>query len=59
MDVLFPKCGEMVGGSQREDRYNLLQQRVTQHGIPTEHMQWYSDLRRFGGVPHAGPPPPL
>ncbi len=54
MDVLFPGIGEVIGGSQREERYELLQQRMREMNIPQEEMQWYLDLRKFGGAPHAG-----
>ncbi|MCB0633982.1 MAG: asparagine--tRNA ligase, partial [Lewinella sp.] len=54
MDVLFPYIGEVIGGSQREDRYDVLKQRVHDMGIEEEELWWYLDLRRFGGAPHAG-----
>lgn len=54
MDVLVPKVGEIIGGSQREERLNLLDERMNQTGIPAETLQWYLDLRRFGSAPHAG-----
>jgi asparaginyl-tRNA synthetase len=54
MDVLVPKVGEIIGGSQREERIDLLEQRMNQIGIPVENLQWYFDLRRFGSAPHAG-----
>ncbi|MBO4331273.1 MAG: asparagine--tRNA ligase, partial [Oscillospiraceae bacterium] len=43
-----------IGGSQREDRYDLLVKRMAELGIPQESLQWYCDLRRFGSVPHSG-----
>jgi asparaginyl-tRNA synthetase len=54
MDVLVPKIGEIIGGSQREDRIEVLEERMKQFGIPLENLQWYLDLRRFGSAPHAG-----
>ncbi len=54
MDVLFPYIGEIIGGSQREERYDVLLSRIQEMGIHQEELQWYLDLRRFGGCPHAG-----
>jgi asparaginyl-tRNA synthetase len=54
MDVLVPKVGEIIGGSQREERLDVLEERMKQTGIPRENLQWYLDLRRFGSAPHAG-----
>jgi asparaginyl-tRNA synthetase len=54
MDILFPGIGEMVGGSQREERMDRLQQRMTEMHIPHEEMYWFLDTRRFGTCPHAG-----
>ena len=54
MDVLFPGIGEIIGGSQREERLELLEQRMTEMGIHTEDLWWYLDTRRFGTAPHAG-----
>jgi asparaginyl-tRNA synthetase len=55
MDVLVPRIGEIIGGSQREERHDLLLSRIReQPGIKEENYAWYFDLRRFGGVPHAG-----
>lgn len=54
MDILFPGIGEIVGGSQREERLDKLMQRMEEMDIPTEEMYWYLDIRRFGSVPHAG-----
>jgi asparaginyl-tRNA synthetase len=54
MDVLVPKVGEIIGGSQREERLDVLEERMNQAGIPAENLQWYLDLRRFGSAPHAG-----
>ena len=54
MDVLVPKVGEIIGGSQREERLEVLEGRMKDMGIPLENMQWYLDLRRYGSAPHAG-----
>lgn len=54
MDVLVPKVGEIIGGSQREERLDMLEERIRDMGIPLESLQWYLDLRRFGSAPHAG-----
>jgi asparaginyl-tRNA synthetase len=54
MDVLAPKVGEIIGGSQREERLELLEKRMANLNIKTDDLQWYLDLRRFGSVPHAG-----
>ena len=54
MDVLFPGIGEIIGGSQREERYDLLKQRMAEVGIPEEELWWYMDLRKFGSAPHSG-----
>jgi asparaginyl-tRNA synthetase len=55
VDVLAPEgCGEIIGGSQREDNYDLLLARIKEHNLPQEAFEWYLDLRRFGSVPHAG-----
>jgi asparaginyl-tRNA synthetase len=54
MDVLLPKLGEIIGGSQREDDYEVLKKRMKAKELDTEHYQWYLDLRRFGTAPHAG-----
>jgi asparaginyl-tRNA synthetase len=54
MDVLAPKIGEIIGGSQREERLDMLEQRMLSANIPLDHLQWYLDLRRFGSAPHAG-----
>ncbi|HAX88831.1 MAG TPA: asparagine--tRNA ligase [Cyanobacteria bacterium UBA11370] len=54
MDVLAPKIGEIIGGSQREERLDILQQRIESQGINPEELGWYLDLRRYGTVPHAG-----
>ncbi|MFN4067694.1 MAG: asparagine--tRNA ligase [Thermosynechococcus sp.] len=54
MDVLAPKIGEIIGGSQREERFDVLQQRIVGHGLDPASYWWYLDLRRYGSVPHAG-----
>ncbi|MEB3162248.1 MAG: asparagine--tRNA ligase [Prochlorothrix sp.] len=54
MDVLAPGIGEIIGGSQREDRLTVLEQRIQAQGLPLEDYWWYLDLRRYGSVPHAG-----
>lgn len=54
MDVLFPKIGEIIGGSEREENYELLTQRIEELNIPMKDMWWYLDTRRFGSVPHSG-----
>ncbi|HRG01759.1 MAG TPA: asparagine--tRNA ligase [Bacteroidia bacterium] len=54
MDILFPGIGEIVGGSQREERLEKLEQRMNEMHIPTEELSWYLDTRRFGACPHAG-----
>ena len=54
MDVLAPGIGEIVGGSQREERLDVLDARMAERGIDKEHYGWYRDLRRYGTVPHAG-----
>ncbi len=54
MDVLFPKIGEIIGGSEREADYNKLMTRINELDIPMKDMWWYLDTRRFGTVPHSG-----
>jgi asparaginyl-tRNA synthetase len=54
MDVLVPGVGEIIGGSQREDRLDVLTSRMEESGLNTQDYWWYLDLRRFGTVPHAG-----
>ena len=54
-DLLAPEgYGEIIGGSQREDDYDTLLQRIKEHNLPLEDMQWYLDLRKYGSVPHSG-----
>ena len=54
MDVLAPGIGEIIGGSQREERFDVLDARMAAAGMDVEHYAWYRDLRRYGTVPHAG-----
>ena len=55
VDVLAPEgYGEIIGGSQREEDYDVLLKRIVEHNLPVEAFNWYLDLRRFGSVPHAG-----
>ena len=54
MDVLVPKVGEIIGGSQREERLDVLEERMKEQGLNPEGYWWYLDLRRYGTVPHAG-----
>ena len=54
MDVLLPKVGEIIGGSQREEREDLLNSRILEAGLDPKDYWWYCDLRKFGSVPHAG-----
>ena len=54
MDVLAPGIGEIIGGSQREERLDVLDSRIQQFGLDPAHYQWYRDFRRYGTVPHAG-----
>ena len=54
MDVLVPKVGEIIGGSQREERLDVLESRMAEQGLNAEEYWWYLDLRRYGTVPHAG-----
>ncbi|MGL4722664.1 MAG: asparagine--tRNA ligase [Desulfovibrionaceae bacterium] len=54
MDILIPRIGELVGGSQREESLSLLENRINSMGMDTKDFLWYLDLRRFGSVPHAG-----
>jgi len=54
MDILFPGIGEIVGGSQREERLEVLEKRIEEMGIDKKELWWYLDLRRFGSVPHSG-----
>jgi asparaginyl-tRNA synthetase len=54
MDVLVPGIGEIIGGSQREERADMLERRIREMNLDLDHYRWYLDLRKYGGVPHAG-----
>lgn len=54
MDLLVPRLGEIIGGSQREERLDVLKSRIQEFKLPEDHYWWYLDSRRFGSVPHAG-----
>jgi len=54
MDILVPKIGEIIGGSQREERLEVLENRITELGMDLKSYWWYLELRKFGTVPHAG-----
>jgi asparaginyl-tRNA synthetase len=54
MDVLAPRIGEIIGGSQREERYDVLRERIRAQGLPEEAYWWYLELRKYGSAPHAG-----
>jgi asparaginyl-tRNA synthetase len=54
MDILVPGVGELIGGSQREEREDHLAQRIKDMGLKEEDFAWYMDLRKYGTVPHAG-----
>ncbi len=54
MDILAPGIGEIVGGSQREERLDKLEQRMQEMNIPSSELYWYLDTRKFGSCPHAG-----
>lgn len=54
MDVLAPRIGEIIGGSQREERYDVLVDKIRKQGLPEESYWWYLELRKFGSAPHAG-----
>ena len=54
MDVLFPGIGEIIGGSQREERYQVLKDKMEVMGVDEKELWWYMDTRKFGSVPHAG-----
>lgn len=54
MDILFPGIGEIVGGSQREERLDILKERMDEMHVPQDELSWYLDTRRFGSAPHAG-----
>jgi len=54
MDVLVPGIGEIIGGSQREERLEVLRANLQRHGLSEEEYSWYLDTRKFGSVPHSG-----
>ena len=54
MDLLVPQLGEIIGGSQREERFDVLTEKMQRMNLPVENYWWYLDLRRYGSVPHAG-----
>lgn len=54
MDVLVPRIGELIGGSQREERYDVLVNKIKENGMRLEDYSWYLDSRKYGSVPHAG-----
>jgi asparaginyl-tRNA synthetase len=54
MDLLVPRIGELVGGSQREERFDILERRIQAAGMEIDNYWWYLDIRRFGTVPHSG-----
>ena len=54
MDILFPGIGEIVGGSQREERLEVLEKRIAEMGIEEKELWWYLDLRKFGSAVHSG-----
>ena len=54
MDLLMPGVGEIIGGSQREERLDMLEKRIAELSLPKESYWWYLDLRKYGGVRHAG-----
>ena len=54
MDLLVPGIGELIGGSQREERLEFLEKRMDEMGVPKDNMWWYLELRKYGGVKHSG-----
>jgi asparaginyl-tRNA synthetase len=54
MDVLVPRIGEIIGGSQREERLDVLREKIRAHDLSEDAYAWYLDLRRYGSAPHAG-----
>ncbi|MFP4382501.1 MAG: asparagine--tRNA ligase [Spirochaetia bacterium] len=54
MDVLVPRLGEIIGGSERENRYEILERRIAEEGLNKEDYWWYLELRKYGSVPHSG-----
>jgi asparaginyl-tRNA synthetase len=53
-DLIFPRIGEVIGGSQREERLDQLIEQIEIRGLPRKDLEWYIDLRRYGSVPHGG-----
>jgi asparaginyl-tRNA synthetase len=53
-DILVPNVGEIIGGSQREERMEILEKRIIESGANPEDYKWYLDLRKYGSIPHAG-----
>lgn len=53
-DIIVPKVGEIVGGSQREERFDVLERKITEQGLDLSHYDWYLDLRKYGSTPHGG-----
>ena len=53
-DLLVPGVGELIGGSQREEHYDVLEKKMDEMGMEKESLEWYLDLRKYGGVPHSG-----
>ena len=54
MDILVPKIGEIIGGSQREERLDVLEKKIKEHNLNRDDYWWYLELREYGSVPHAG-----
>jgi len=54
MDVLFPRIGEIIGGSQREENYDRLYARIRELNLPMKDLWWYLETRKFGSAPHSG-----
>ena len=54
MDILVPKIGELIGGSQREERLDVLERRCVESGLTPQDIWWYAELRKYGSVPHSG-----
>ena len=54
MDVLVPGIGEIIGGAEREDRFDVLKERMVESNLDPEEYWWYLDIRKYGSVPHAG-----
>lgn len=54
MDVVVPEVGELIGGSQREEQYDVIKSRIEERGLPIEPYKWYLDVRRFGTLKHSG-----